>query len=591
MAEDELEEKNAVLEESKQKLERQKQLYELVMENSANGVMLIDAQTNRFLDANRAVMKVLKYDSKEEILQKSPSDLSPELQVDGESSFDKSMRMNQIAMEKGSHSFEWINLAKDGSEVYVYVTLTPIMLEGKLILHVVSQDISQRKAHEKEMLEQKERLDYQAHHDVLTKLPNRLLFSDRLHKAIQKATRDKTELALFFIDLDRFKQINDSLGHQMGDKVLIEVSNRLKNSMREGDSLARLGGDEFTVLMEGLRRSEDASTLAKKIIDTIIEPMEFDGHKLYLSASIGISLFPNDDRDLDKLLMYADSAMYKAKDEGRNNFQFYSSQMTALATQRMEIESKLYKAIDNEEFLVYYQPQIDAREKKIIGMEALVRWNHPTDGIIPPFEFIGIAEDNGLIVPIDLWVMDTAMRQVVEWYKEGLNPGVLALNLSLKQLHQENFIETFAKILKRTGCKAEWVELEVTESSIMQHPEDSIVLLNKLSAMGIELAIDDFGTGYSSLSYLKRLPLDKLKIDKSFIDDIPHKEEDIGISKAIIALAKSLNLRVIAEGVETQEQLDFLLANDCDNIQGYFFSKPLPFDAMQEYLQNPKLNG
>ena len=455
-----------------------------------------------------------------------------------------------------------------------------------------NRKMAETELEEKNMILQdsKEALDYQAHHDVLTKLPNRLLFNDRVHKAIQQATRDKSQIALFFIDLDRFKQINDSLGHQVGDKVLIETANRLKESIREVDSLARLGGDEFTVLMEGLRCSEDASVLAKKIIDAIIEPMLFNGQTLYLSASIGISLFPNDSREIDKLFMYADSAMYKAKEEGRNNFQFYASEMTALASKRLEIEAKLYKAIDNEEFLVYYQPQIDARERKIIGMEALIRWNHPKDGLIPPFEFIGIAEDNGLIVPIDLWVMDRAMRQLVEWYKEGLNPGVLALNLSLKQLHQENFIETFAKILKRTACKPEWVELEVTESSIMQNPEDSIALLDKLSAMGIELAIDDFGTGYSSLSYLKRLPLDKLKIDKSFIDDIPHKEEDVGISKAIIALAKSLNLRVIAEGVETQEQLDFLLENDCDNIQGYFFSKPLPSDAMQKYLQNPKLN-
>ncbi|MCO4844783.1 MAG: EAL domain-containing protein [Sulfurovum sp.] len=414
-----------------------------------------------------------------------------------------------------------------------------------------------------------------AHYDSLTGLPNRALFNDRLSQAIEKAKRHKNELALLFVDLDRFKPINDSLGHALGDKVLQAVASRLHNSIRKEDSLARLGGDEFIILMDDLNKGENASLLAQKIIDCLAVPIYIDEHTLYVTASIGISLYPHDDIDMNKLIMYADTAMYKAKKGGKNNFQFYSTEMTALAVDHVVMQANLHTALEKEEFVVYYQPQINAETLQHIGMEALVRWEHPSMGLITPSKFLSIAEETGFIVALDQWVMKMAMKQMVQWYKEGFNPGVLALNLSIKQLHQKDFISVFKGMLIETGCRAEWLELEVAEGQIMNHPEDAISVLNKLGDMGIELAIDDFGTGYSSLSYLKRLPIDKLKIDKTFIDGLPDDEEDVGIAKAIIALAKSLKLGVIAEGVETEEQRDFLLEHGCENIQGYFYGKPM----------------
>ena len=449
-----------------------------------------------------------------------------------------------------------------------------------------SQDITERKKAELELLKQKAILDHQAHHDALTGLPNRVLFNDRLCQAIELAKRHKTELAVFFIDLDRFKQINDSLGHELGDKVLQHISARLRSAIRKEDSLARLGGDEFTILMEDLTKGQNASLLAQKILLRIAQPLYIDDHTLYVSSSIGISLYPQDNTNIHKLLMYADTAMYKAKDEGRNNFQFYSSEMTALAFEKVTMEAKLRNALKNEQFVVYYQPQVNGKNNQLAGMEALVRWQHPDMGLIPPAKFIPIAEETGLIIPIHQWVMKTAMKQVVQWYKEGFKPGKLALNIAMKQLHRKDFVSILKEMLIETEFKAQWLELEITESQIMTHPENAISVLKQISEMGIELAVDDFGTGYSSLSYLKRLPIDKLKIDKSFVKDLPDNEEDAGINKAVIALAESLNLSVIAEGVETKEQKDFLVNNGCKYIQGYFYGRPMPADKIELILTN-----
>ncbi|MEN8728070.1 MAG: EAL domain-containing protein [Sulfurovum sp.] len=421
-----------------------------------------------------------------------------------------------------------------------------------------------------------------AHYDSLTGLPNRDLFNDRLAQAIEKSKRHNNELALLFVDLDRFKQINDSLGHSLGDKVLQTVATRLNECIRKEDSLARLGGDEFIILMDDLNKGENASLLAQKIIDSLAEPIYIDEHTFYVTASVGISLYPHDDMNMNKLLMYADTAMYKAKKEGKNNFQFYSSEMTALAVDNVMMQANLHSALENGEFIVYYQPQINAQTLQHTGMEALVRWEHPSMGLITPSKFLSIAEETGFIVELDQWVMKKAMKQMVQWHRDGFAPGILALNLSLKQLHQKDFISVFKGMLIETGCNAECLELEVAEGQIMNHPEDAIAVLNRLRDMGIGLAIDDFGTGYSSLSYLKRLPIDKLKIDQAFIHGLPDDEEDVGIAKAIIALAKSLKLSVIAEGVETQEQRDFLVEHGCENIQGYFYSKPLLAHEMEE---------
>ncbi len=421
-----------------------------------------------------------------------------------------------------------------------------------------------------------------AHYDSLTGLPNRDLFNDRLAQAIEKAKRHNKELALLFVDLDRFKQINDSLGHPVGDKVLQTVANRLNECIRKEDSLARLGGDEFILLMDDLNKGEHASLLAQKIIECLAKPIYIDGHTFYVTASIGISLYPHDDMDISKLLMYADTAMYKAKKEGKNNFQFYSSELTTLAVDHVMMQANLHSALENGEFVVYYQPQINAETLQYTGMEALVRWEHPAMGLITPSKFLSVAEETGFIIELDQWVMKRAIKQLVQWYKEGFNPGVLALNLSIKQLHQKDFIPSFKAMLLETGCDAGFLEFELAEGQIMNHPEDAISVLNKLRDMGIGLAIDDFGTGYSSLSYLKRLPINKLKIDKTFIDGLSEDEEDVGIAKAIIALAKSLKLSVIAEGVETKEQRDFLVEHGCENIQGYYYSKPLLAHEMEK---------
>jgi diguanylate cyclase (GGDEF)-like protein len=389
-----------------------------------------------------------------------------------------------------------------------------------------------------------------------------------------------------FLDLDHFKEINDSLGHEVGDKILKTVSKRLKEIIRKEDTIARLGGDEFTMILEELSHSQDASLVASKILESLSKAVQIEENELYISSSIGISIYPDDGLDPQSLLKFADSAMYKAKDEGRNNYQYYSSEMTELAFERIVMETAMRSGIKNEEFIVYYQPQINGLTNQLIGMEALVRWKHPTMGIVSPAKFIPLAESTGLIVELDRYVMKTAMNQVSQWYKDGLNPGILAMNLAVKQLKQNDFIDTFQSLMKETNCKSEWLELEVTEGQIMSHPEEAIEILQRVSNLGIELAVDDFGTGYSSLAYLKKLPINKLKIDQAFVRGLPEDEEDIGISRAVIALAKSLRLRVIAEGVETKEQRDFLVENGCENIQGYFYSKPIPAYEIEKILKD-----
>lgn len=391
---------------------------------------------------------------------------------------------------------------------------------------------------------------------------------------------------MLFLDLDHFKEINDSLGHEVGDEILKTVSRRLKDNIRKEDTVARLGGDEFTMILEELSHSQDASLVANKILESLSKAIQIEENELYISSSIGISIYPNDGLDPQSLLKFADSAMYKAKDEGRNNYQYYSSEMTELAFERIVMETAMRNGIKNEEFVVYYQPQVNGETNQLIGMEALVRWKHPTMGIVSPAKFIPLAESTGLIVELDRYVMKTAMNQVSQWYKDGLNPGVLAMNLAVKQLKQNDFIDIFQSLMKETTCKSEWLELEVTESQIMSHPEEAIEILRRISNLGIELAVDDFGTGYSSLAYLKRLPINKLKIDQVFVRGLPNDEEDVGISRAVIALAKSLHLRVIAEGVETKEQKDFLVENGCENIQGYFYSKPVPANEIEKILRD-----
>ncbi|MDF1876610.1 EAL domain-containing protein [Sulfurimonas sp. SAG-AH-194-L11] len=448
------------------------------------------------------------------------------------------------------------------------------------------QDITAQKKTKELLKKQTQLLKKQAHYDTLTSLPNRTLFKDRLSQAIIFSKRNHTKFALFFIDLDQFKQINDSLGHHIGDEVLVEAAKRLTSVIREEDTLARLGGDEFTIILKDLQMIQDTSVVANKIVDIMKEPIVINNHNLYVTASVGISIYPEDATNASNLIKFSDVAMYKAKDAGRDNFQFYSSDMTSQAFERVVLESSLRLAIKEEQFIVYYQPQYDASTDTLVGMEALIRWQHPSLGLVPPVKFIAFAEETGLIIPIDRLVMSIAMKQFALWYAQGFNPGILSLNLAMKQLNEVDFLTHLLEIMQTIGFKTEWLELEVTEGQVMKNPQSSIITLNIIHDLGIEIAIDDFGTGYSSLAYLKKLPLDKLKIDRTFVKDIPEDEDDMAITKAIIALAKSLNFKIIAEGVETEEQKDFLLEHGCELIQGYLYSPPIPAQEMQKLLVN-----
>ena len=432
---------------------------------------------------------------------------------------------------------------------------------------------------------QKNALRYQAHHDYLTGLPNRVQFQKKVQKITSESNHDHNSIAILFIDLDNFKNINDSFGHDTGDKVINITASRIKGCIRGDDFLARFGGDEFVILVDNFEGKDDLEFIASDIISCISAPIEIERKSMFVSCSIGISLYPDDTVSYQDFIKYADTAMYKAKENGRNNYQFYSTDMTELAFEKILMETSMRFALEKEEFIVHYQPQIDCRTEKIIGIEALVRWNHESMGLISPQTFIPLAEESNLIIALDQWVMRTSMVQLKAWYDKGYNPGRLSLNLSTKQLQEKTFVATIKTMLEETGCKAEWIEFEVTESNIMHNIQEAISTLETIRGLGIHIAIDDFGTGYSSLSYLKKLPVNKLKIDRSFIIDIPGNKEDAAITNAIIAIADSLNLTVIAEGVETKRQKNYLVENGCHYIQGYLYYRPMSAEKMEKVLQ------
>jgi len=443
----------------------------------------------------------------------------------------------------------------------------------------LSLEIQKRREMEKE-------LEHQAYHDALTKLPNRSLFIDRLDQALKLAHRNHTILAVLFLDLDNFKEINDSLGHAAGDQVLIEIAHRLNANLREMDTIARLGGDEFTLIVSDFKDVQFIHEVVLKLFNILQQSININDQELYATSSIGISIYPDDGETAETLLRNADAAMYMAKESGRNSFEFYTHDMTERAFERVLMETNLRRAIEQQEFIIYYQPQYDASTQEINGMEALLRWQHPEMGMVSPGKFIPVAENTGLIIELDRWVMQTATKQFCQWYQSGLQPGKLSLNMATKQLEQKDLLDYIKTTLGQSRCKPDWISFEITESQIMKDPEKAVSLLQEISELGIEIAVDDFGTGYSSLTYLKRLPVDKLKIDRAFINELPHDDEDIAIVRAIIALSKSLNLSVIAEGVENQQQVDFLISENCEEIQGFFFAKPMPADKIEALLTN-----
>ncbi|MEK7435293.1 MAG: EAL domain-containing protein [Pseudomonadota bacterium] len=430
-----------------------------------------------------------------------------------------------------------------------------------------------------------ERVHHLAHYDELTGLPNRSTFSQRLSHALAQARRNSKSLAVLFIDLDRFKNINDTLGHEAGDNVLVEIAQRLQGCLREGDTVGRLGGDEFVVLIEALPEPMQVAAVAQKILGAAIKPFVIESQEFHLSASIGISTYPDDSEDMQGLLKSADIAMYRAKEQGRNNYQFYSALMNIHTVERLALESDLRRALERGEFLLHYQPKIDIASGRVTGMEALLRWQRPGHGLVAPMQFIPLAEETGLIVPIGAWVLKTACARNKAWQDQGLPPLRVAVNLSVRQFAHESLLQDVGQVLAETGLDPAGLELDITESMVMHDPEHAVKLLGSLKQMGIHISMDDFGTGYSSLAYLKRFPIDSLKIDRSFMRDIPGDSDGAAIAHAIIAMARSLRLKVIAEGVEREEQLHFLREHECDEMQGYLFSKPLPEEAFQSLFQ------
>jgi diguanylate cyclase (GGDEF)-like protein len=419
------------------------------------------------------------------------------------------------------------------------------------------------------------RVHHMAYHDSLTGLPNRALLADRLDRAMLAAQRSDRGLAVMFIDLDRFKTINDSLGHMTGDQLLKEVANRLCSAVRASDTVARLGGDEFVVLLPGIRNADESSHVAQKIIDALAAPFPLEGRLLHISPSIGICMYPDDGKDVATLMRNADAAMYHAKASGRNNYQYFTQTMNLAAAQHFEMESSLRSALALGQFELHFQPIMDIATRRLATLEVLLRWRRPASGLVMPDQFIPIIEDNGLIVPIGEWVIRRACEQSMEWQRQGLTPVPLAINLSPRQFMHRGLVDAIRRILDETRIDPALLEFEITETALMQHGEHTMAVLNEINAMGIRLSIDDFGTGYSSLAYLKRFPVRKIKIDRAFVRDLEHSAEDRAIVAAITALSESLQLSIVAEGVETEEQFELLRKQGCDYAQGYLFSKPV----------------
>jgi len=553
--------------------EKRLRLAATVFESASEAVMVTDAD-NKIQAVNKAFTDITGY-SAEEAMGQDPGILAS-------GHHDEAFYQQMLTSLKETDNWQgeiW-NRRKNGEIYTEWLAITATRdSRGKLENYVsLFSDITKRKENEV-------RIQFQANYDSLTGLANRTLFGDRFSQALKHAQREKHQVALLYLDLDGFKHVNDTLGHSKGDALLKEVATRLVSSLRKSDTVARLGGDEFVILMPDGNSIKHIEHMAMKVQESISVPYSLDGHDAFVSASIGITVYPDDGEDTETLMRKADSAMYKAKASGRNNFQFFTVEMDKKAQQRRELEHDLRRALEHDEFSVYFQPVMDVSKSCIAGAEALIRWHHPEKGLIPPNDFIPLAEDIGLIVPIGEWVLRQACLEAVKWHQQYHNAPRVAVNLSSHQFQRGSIFNLTKEILAETGLSPQQLILEITESVLISDDVATLTQLQALRGLGVDLSIDDFGTGYSSLSYLKKFPITALKIDRSFVMDVTTNQEDEVLIKAIVSMAKSLNLKVVAEGVETNEQVNLLQQIDCQYIQGYFYSKPLPKDDFLSYCQ------
>jgi diguanylate cyclase (GGDEF)-like protein/PAS domain S-box-containing protein len=561
------------------RLQESEEFFRLTFSQAAVGIALLSRE-GRFLRVNRKLSQIVGY-TEIELLQRFYHQVTHPEELDEDKA--------QVArlVEGGVRDFqrETRYRCKDGRTVWVALSASTMReaASGQLRLILAVEDISRRKQAE-------EALVRMASHDALTGLPNRLLLQDRLGQAIVHAQRARRQVGVMFIDLDRFKHVNDSLGHEAGDQLIVEIARRLSGALRESDTVARQGGDEFVVVLADLNGPDDAALVASKLLESLFQPLTLVGHEVFPSGSIGIAMYPGDGRDSEALLKAADSAMYRAKGSGGNHYAFYAADLGTKAEQHLRIEHGLQRGLLRDEFVLHYQPQVDALSGRIVGVEALLRWQPEGKPMVAPADFIPLAEETGLIVPIGEWVLGEALRQQARFaaITDGAPPR-MSVNMSARQFREQDVAANVERLLRETGCEPSWLTLEITESVLMENPAAAAETMARLSSMGVHLAVDDFGTGYSSLANLKRFPIHCLKIDRSFVSDIAEDTgadgDDAAIVKAVIALAQSMKLEVIAEGVESAAQLDFLGSHGCQQMQGFYFSRPVTAERVEDLLK------
>ena len=557
---------------AEQALRDSEQRYHLVMEGAGDAIILME-ESGKIVEVNRRAVEQFGY-SRDALLGMHGSELfPPEVQAEVKARYD---RLVQTGERIDSTSTA---MRRDQRTFPMDIVESRVELQGKCLMLAIFRDISERKAAE-------ERIHYLAYHDSLTGLPNRTLLIDRLEQAIRQAHRHNAMLGVIFIDLDNFKTVNDTLGHEFGDELLQGAAMRIRSALRSEDTVARLGGDEFIVLISDPKTTQDVAYVAAKIIESMAVPFIISGHTFHITCSIGMSVYPRDGKDSGVLMRTADEALYQVKKEGRNHAAFHTPEMHAAALEYVRMENDLREALKGNQFLLHYQPQVDLQTGKIIGAEALVRWLHPQRGLVPPTKFIALAEEKGIILPLGTWILEEACRQTRAWQRDGVPVVPVSVNLSPLQCREVTLAHTVRRVLRETGLNPALLELEITESTLMAQTETLRARMIEIKNLGIRFSLDDFGTGYSSLSYLTRFPIDTLKIDRSFVRDMIDDPKDLAVVDTIVDLADNLQLRTVAEGVEKMEQITLLKLLGCHSIQGYYFSRPVPADDFQRMLSD-----